>query len=68
MLVLREKDHTLLLQTPQAYPFLRLYLFNSILETKPLPIFHFERIFLIVKSQTGQEGLLWQFHVADVFK
>lgn len=41
---------------------------SSILEIKALPIFHFKRIFLIVKSQPRQEGLLWQFDVGDVFK
>lgn len=55
MLVLREEDHTLWYRPP------RIILFSVVFvqersSDKGLAGFHFKRIFLTVKSQTGQEG------------
>lgn len=43
-----------MVQTSQDYPFS--VVFKSALQTKGSASFHFKRIFLIVKSQTRQEG------------
>lgn len=53
MLVLKNKDHTLWYRPPVII-LSQLCLFNSVLQTKALPVFHFKRIFLIVGSPTRQ--------------
>lgn len=55
MLVLREEDHTLWYRPPRIILFSVVFV-QECSSDKGSAGFHFKRIFLTVKSQTGQEG------------